>query len=111
MNSVFKEIDLKTNGNIDCSVCFSHLRWDFVFQRPQHIISRLSSSIPVLFWEEPIFDGEDTRIELMEISPSLTVARPHLPAGRPAAEAAQAQKRLLDIALAERGMRPSLLWY
>ena len=32
----------------------SHLRWDFVWQRPQHIVSRLSQSIPVLFLEDPL---------------------------------------------------------
>jgi glycosyltransferase involved in cell wall biosynthesis len=32
-----------------------HLRWDFVWQRPQQILSRLASQAPVLFVEEPIF--------------------------------------------------------
>ncbi|MDP9094980.1 MAG: glycosyltransferase family 1 protein, partial [Pseudomonadota bacterium] len=34
-------------------VCFSHLRWDFVYQRPQHLMTRLSRLWRVLFWEEP----------------------------------------------------------
>jgi glycosyltransferase involved in cell wall biosynthesis len=35
-------------------VCISHLRWNFVWQRPQHILSRLSKHYRVTFVEEPI---------------------------------------------------------
>jgi glycosyltransferase involved in cell wall biosynthesis len=35
-------------------IVFSHLRWDFVFQRPQHIITRLAKDRKILFVEEPI---------------------------------------------------------
>ena len=38
-------------------VVFSHLRWDFVFQRPQHVLSRLAAHRRVLFIEEPVFDA------------------------------------------------------
>lgn len=42
-------------------VCFSHLRWDFVYQRPQHLMSRFAKEFRVFFIEEPIFHkGEDT---------------------------------------------------
>jgi UDP-galactopyranose mutase len=34
-------------------MCFSHLRWAFVFQRPQHLMTRFASTHDVLFWEEP----------------------------------------------------------
>ena len=37
-------------------VAFSHLRWDFVYQRPQHLLSRLAASRPVFFIEEPELD-------------------------------------------------------
>src|SRR4051812_45095800 len=48
---------LKTND----VVCFSHLRWDFVYQRPQHIMSRFAKTHRVFFIEEPKFhDLEDT---------------------------------------------------
>ena len=35
-------------------IVFSHLRWDFVYQRPQHLLSRLAESRRVLFIEEPV---------------------------------------------------------
>lgn len=34
-------------------VVFSHLRWNFVYQRPQHLLSRLAAKRPVFFVEEP----------------------------------------------------------
>ena len=54
-------------------VCFSHLRWDFVFQRPQHLLSRFAKRQRVFFIEEPVFfDGEshfrvDTRDDGLHI--------------------------------------------
>src|SRR5205807_5726720 len=36
-------------------IVHSHLRWDGVFQRPHHIISRLSNQHRVVFIEEPLF--------------------------------------------------------
>jgi UDP-galactopyranose mutase len=59
-------------------VVFSHLRWDFVFQRPQHILSRLAATRPVLFIEEPVpsSDGVD-RWEFTSPTTGVTVCRPH----------------------------------
>ena len=49
-------------------VCLSHLRWDFVFQRPQHLLSRCARDRRVFFVEEPIFtDGSSVRLEIGEI--------------------------------------------
>ena len=29
-------------------ICFSHLRWDFVFQRPQHLMTRFAATRQVI---------------------------------------------------------------
>src|SRR3981189_2918267 len=42
-------------GAIDL-VVFSHLRWDFVYQRPQHLLSRLARHRRVFFIEEPVHE-------------------------------------------------------
>ena len=34
-------------------ICFSHLRWNFVFQRPQHLMGRFAKERRVVYWEEP----------------------------------------------------------
>ena len=36
-------------------IVFSHLRWGFVFQRPQHLLTRLAKDFDVYFVEEPVF--------------------------------------------------------
>ena len=38
-------------------LCFSHLRWNFVFQRPQHLMMRFGREMDVIFWEEPVEIG------------------------------------------------------
>ena len=58
-------------------VVFSHLRWNFVYQRPQHLLSRIAARRPVLFIEEPEHDpvGPD-RWERTAPAPGVTVLRP-----------------------------------
>jgi len=58
---------------------FSHLRWDFVFQRPQHLLSRLSKNRRVLFVEEPVFSPGEPFWEKINGGDGVTVCRPHTP--------------------------------
>lgn len=58
---------------------FSHLRWDFVFQRPQHLMTRLARGGEVLFFEEPVRDTAPAFIEVMEPASHVKVLRPHTP--------------------------------
>ena len=60
-------------------VVFSHLRWNFVFQRPQHLLSRLSREFPVVFVEEPLRSDEPARLERTSPAPGVQVLRPHTP--------------------------------
>ena len=60
-------------------VVFSHLRWDFVYQRPQHVLSRLATRRPVLVVEEPVYDEGPARWERQSPAPGVTVLRPHTP--------------------------------
>lgn len=76
-------------------ICFSHLRWDFVYQRPQHLISRFARSYRVFFVEEPVFDDGE---ECMEISPreeNLWVVLPHMKHGLSEDQILEKQKDFL----------------
>lgn len=42
-------------NDIESLLCFSHLRWDFVFQRPQHLMTRAAEKWRVFYIEEPVF--------------------------------------------------------
>lgn len=67
-------------------IVFSHLRWDFVYQRPQHLMSRLARHYRIVFFEEPQ-PGEsgsaDVRWETSQPLPQLTVVRPLMPIAKP----------------------------
>jgi protoporphyrinogen oxidase/glycosyltransferase involved in cell wall biosynthesis len=60
-------------------VVFSHLRWDFVFQRPQHLLSRLAQQYPILFVEEPEYDDGAPFMQRSSPAPNVTVCRAHTP--------------------------------
>ena len=94
-------------------ICFSHLRWNFVFQRPQHLMSRFVRTQRVIYWEEP-------EAALPECEPALgirtcaetgvIVVTPSLPEGMPEEQRGAVLRTLLDGFLAgERG--PFIRWY
>jgi glycosyltransferase involved in cell wall biosynthesis len=62
-------------------IVHSHLRWDFVWQRPQQLLSRFAESAPVLFVEEALFadDVAHGRLDLSTPTPNVTRAVPVLP--------------------------------
>src|SRR5829696_2593013 len=93
-------------------VCLSHLRWDFVYQRPQHLLSRCARERRVIFFEEPHF-GDGLRLDVRRSEEGVLVAVPHLPEsvrGRREHEEALLQA-LLSRLLAEHNVRDHALWY
>jgi UDP-galactopyranose mutase len=60
-------------------VVFCHLRWDFVYQRPQQLLSRLAKHYRILFVEEPVFDRREPFMERSSPVPNVTVCRAHTP--------------------------------
>jgi UDP-galactopyranose mutase len=65
-------------------VALSHLRWNFVYQRPQHLLSRLAARRPVIFFEEPEFDPDGPAYwERSNPQPNVHVYRPRTPVPAP----------------------------
>ncbi|MGH7509153.1 MAG: glycosyltransferase family 1 protein [Gemmatimonadales bacterium] len=65
-------------------ISFSHLRWNFVYQRPQHLLSRLAARHRVLFLEEPELDtAGPPRWERSSPQPNLQIYRPRTPVQAP----------------------------
>lgn len=83
-------------------VVFSHLRWDFVWQRPQQFLSRFAKRHRILFIEEPYFDAREggNWIEVREGMPDVSVAAPHLAPGLAEEEQALELRRLAEEAIA-----------
>ena len=55
----------------------SHLRWDFVYQRPQHLLSRLAKHYRVLFFEEPVRGNQTPFLQRIAPCANVEVLRPH----------------------------------
>ena len=95
-------------------LCFSHLRWDFVFQRPQHLMSRFASDMTVIFWEEPcdVGQGESPSLQLRaaEGFPNVQIAVPHLPEGMSDEQRTATLKQMLDAHVASL-QGPLIAWY
>ncbi|MCC4608943.1 glycosyltransferase family 1 protein [Xanthomonas campestris] len=93
-------------------LCLSHLRWSFVYQRPQHLMSRFAHDANVLFWEEPIACDEPAPwLQVRGEDGGVHVLVPRLPAGCEGEAAVGVQRQLLDGYLAELGVADLLLWY
>ena len=94
-------------------VVFSHLRWGFVFQRPQHLLTRLARDFDVFFFEEPVFADGPPHLEANVRAPGVEVLTPHTDVRAPGFDDAQAPllKKLLAAFLADRGIVDPLVWF
>ena len=93
-------------------VCFSHLRWDFVYQRPQHLLSRFAKHSPLFFVEEPLFDDSQAPwLHRSERTHNVEVVVPHLPQELSQDEATEAQHQLLKKFFEEQLLEHYLFWY
>ena len=91
-------------------ICVSHLRWDFVLQRPQHLLTRCAHERRCYYIEEPLYDtGGIPRLDMRKSS-NVMVVVPHLPGGAER-NAAAIQRRLLDELITRERIDSYVLWY
>ena len=91
-------------------VCFSHLRWDFVFQRPQHLLTRFARTRRVLYVEEPLHTEGDEHMEMLERG-GVTVARARIDTTRSQPETDFALASMVDGLLAGWLRGRWIAWY
>jgi UDP-galactopyranose mutase len=91
-------------------VCFSHLRWHFVFQRPQHLLSRCARNHRTIFVEEPTFAEGESRIDACLTKEGVELWCPRIDLTRVDDTAAE-QERLLVDAFERNSVEMPLLWY
>jgi UDP-galactopyranose mutase len=106
-------------------LCFSHLRWQFVTQRPQHLLTRAArgsnaeNARRVFYWEEPIWHsvaelprrgdgGPGMFTEVIAQGPSLWIIQPHLSIGT---DSDEGQRSLLSEFMRSAHVQHYLLWY
>lgn len=96
-----------------CLIVFSHLRWDFVFQRPQQLMSRLARDWRIYFIEEPVRDEGPARLEVRRPQENVTVLRPHTAVEAPGFHDDQLPllKPLLDECLRAEGVNDHVVWF
>ena len=107
-SSVLRGTGLPRDLDFDV-ICLSHLRWDFVWQRPQQLLSRCAQKRRVFFFEEPL-EGK-RRLATRTSDSGVVVAQPHLPSGLSPAELVAAQRTLLDELLEREGIENYVLWF
>ena len=94
-------------------ICFSHLRWDFVLQRPQHLMGRFAKTDRVFFFEEAA--GTDHYMPYLDMIPypadNVVAICPHIPNSYNEAETEAALRMLLDQLLIMTASPRPVLWF
>ena len=93
-------------------VVFSHLRWDFVYQRPQQLMARLARDYRVFFVEEPVQHSGPAHMEITTPMDGVHVCRPHTSVLAPGFHDDQLPllEELLEDLLVEHDIRHPLVW-
>lgn len=91
-------------------ICFSHLRWNFVYQRPQHLMSRFCNVMKVLFIEEPYF-GDSNYFEVTNPEKNLWVVVPQFKTGSSEADIIQRQKVFIKELICSMNIETYVAWY
>ncbi|MBD2358409.1 UDP-galactopyranose mutase [Tolypothrix sp. FACHB-123] len=93
-------------------ICLSHLRWNFVYQRPQHLLSRCAQGKRVFLIEEPIFSSDPLgRLDINEDASGVIVVVPHLPQGLTEERINADLQILIDGLFSEHKINKYICWY
>lgn len=92
-------------------ICFSHLRWNFVYQRPQHLLSRFANQFRVFFVEEPEFGAETDTLRYSVSEENIGIIVPHLRHNTPPEDVIRIQRRLLSEFMRKYSISRFIAWY
>jgi len=93
-------------------ICFSHLRWSFVFQRPQHLLSRCARTRRVFYVEEPMASDGPPRLEVKQDASTLVnVVVPYLPPGLDNQQCEAEQVRLISELCRAHAIQGPIVWF
>jgi UDP-galactopyranose mutase len=102
-------MSIMTNNDL---ICVSHLRWDFVYQRPQHLMSRAANTRRVFFIEEARFEEKGTaRLEIRRDESGVLVVMPYLPCGLLESECHERLTQLLEQMFNYHDINDYTLWF
>lgn len=93
-------------------VCFSHLRWDFVYQRPQHLLSRFTNKFRVFYIEEQLFHDKEDGFDIKLTKENVWVVTPKLQHGEATEqELILRQKTILNRFFTKMEIEKYIFWY
>jgi UDP-galactopyranose mutase len=111
LNKKLKQLlKIMSMQNLDL-VCFSHLRWNFVFQRPQHLLTRFARNNRVFYIEEPVFTDQQSFCQVTSSEKNLFIVVPHLAKHLNEQEKLATTKELLSKLFQEHEIRNYIFWY
>lgn len=91
-------------------ICFSHLRWNFVYQRPQHLLSRFAKHRRIFYIEEPFFNQERNYYSIHKAE-DVFIVNFYLLQSLSEEDMLQQQAELLDLLLEEQEIEMYNTWY
>ena len=91
-------------------VVLSHLRWDFVFQRPQHLLTRAWVDFDVVFVEEPLHEDAPFGIRDAIRPPGIRLVQPVVPWGSDETAIRKHQHDVVE-GIVSRAAHPVILWF
>jgi UDP-galactopyranose mutase len=94
-------------------ICFSHIRWNFVYQRPQHLLNRFAIYNRVFVIEEPMYDQDANCYKIKKDSRdhNLWVVVLQVSKNTPFERRNHILKTLLNSLIDDKEIKNYLLWY
>jgi glycosyltransferase involved in cell wall biosynthesis len=93
-------------------ICFSHIRWDFVFQRPQHLLTRFAFYNRVFVIEESLLDGKSNYYDIVDQKENnISVIKLYLSRELREEQKNNTLKALIDSFMCAMNVKQYILWY
>lgn len=107
------QISATSNASVADSqdmICFMHLRWNFVYQRPQHLLIRASRQWRIWYVEEPVWH-DTLHLDVRTVADNIRVVVPHLPHGTDPEMSIRLQRQLVSQLIEQQNIRDYISWY
>lgn len=92
-------------------ICYSHLRWNFVYQRPQHLLSRFSKNGRVFFIEEPVWDSGKETISIKQVNENIWTVAPYFSSDTDSSILVERKKEMINNLIYEMNVTNYFSWY
>ncbi|MGE5223224.1 MAG: UDP-galactopyranose mutase [Omnitrophica WOR_2 bacterium] len=92
-------------------VCFSHLPWNFVYQRPQHLLTRFAQNRRVFYVEEPEIDESSSRLKISHDKSGVVIVVPVINKALDKFEGRAVHRALINQLLEQFNIHQYFFWY